>query len=55
MTRTTIQFLCLQILDEFLFLLNIQRPVIDYNRCQITADLTEHQIVEAIECKGWLL
>lgn len=50
MKKVTLRFPSLQTLADCIFQLGIQRPVIDYDKYLLTADLTEQQIAYAKEC-----
>ncbi len=52
MKKVTLRFPSLQHLAECIFQLSISKPVIDYDRYFLTADLSESQIENAQECQG---
>jgi hypothetical protein len=52
MKKLTLRFPSLQLLADCMYQLGIQRPVIDYDRCLATADLTDQQIEDAKECQA---
>jgi hypothetical protein len=50
MKKVTLRFPSLQQLADCLFQLGITRPVIDYDKYLLTADLTDKQLSYAEEC-----
>jgi hypothetical protein len=50
MKKVTLRFPSLQSLAECIFQLGLSKPVIDYDRYLLTADLTEQQVAYATEC-----
>lgn len=52
MKKVTLRFPSLQLLADCLFQLGITRPVIDYDKYLLTADLTEKQLSYAQECEA---
>jgi hypothetical protein len=55
MQRVTLKFQTLQLLSECMFMLSIQAPVIDYENYLLTADLTDKQVEEAVECDAQII
>jgi hypothetical protein len=55
MQRVTLRFQTLQLLSECMFMLSIQAPVIDYEKYLLTAELTEKQVQEAVECDAEII
>jgi hypothetical protein len=52
MKKVTLRFPTLQLLADCMFELSILNPVIDYERCLLTADLTDQQVAYAKECQA---
>jgi hypothetical protein len=55
MKRVTLRFPSLQLLADCMFQLSITKPVIDYENFILTADLSDRQIADAVECEAEIL
>ena len=55
MKKVTLRFPSLQLMADCIFQLSIARPVIDYDNYILTADLSDRQIAEAVECKAEII
>jgi hypothetical protein len=55
MKRVTLKFPSLQLLADCMFQLSISRPVIDYVNYILTAELSERQILEALDCQAEII